>query len=46
VDGTDSGEVWTIVPGRTAERFEFTPVPSALNGDGSEARMKPFLSKA
>jgi NAD(P)-dependent dehydrogenase (short-subunit alcohol dehydrogenase family) len=41
-----TGEVWTVVPGRPVERFEFAPVPSALNGDGTEARMKPFLSKA
>lgn len=44
-DGAETGEVWTLVPGRPAERFEFAPAPSALNADGSEARMRPFLSK-
>ena len=39
----ETGEVWTILPGRPAERFEFAAAPSALNADGSEAVMKPFL---
>lgn len=41
-----TGEVWTIVPGRPAAPFAFAPAPSALNADGTEATMRPFLSKA
>ena len=39
-----AGEVWTVVPGRPTARFTFPEVPTALQADGSEAELRPFLA--
>ncbi|WP_432840572.1 SDR family NAD(P)-dependent oxidoreductase [Dactylosporangium sp. CA-092794] len=42
--GSGTGEAWTVVPGRPAQRYEFPDVPSSLRADGTEVVLKPFMS--
>jgi NAD(P)-dependent dehydrogenase (short-subunit alcohol dehydrogenase family) len=41
-----TGEAWTLVAGRPTQPFAFTPLPTTLMPDGTEARFRPFLSRA
>lgn len=41
-----TGEAWTVVAGRPPQPFAFPPLPTTLMPDGTEARFRPFLSRA
>jgi NAD(P)-dependent dehydrogenase (short-subunit alcohol dehydrogenase family) len=44
VDGDGTGAAWTLVSGRPPAPFAFPDVPTTLLPDGTEVRLKPFLS--
>ncbi|MER7003903.1 SDR family oxidoreductase [Dactylosporangium sp. NPDC000555] len=44
VTGSGTGEAWTLVPGRPAQRYEFPDLPAGLRADGTEIVLKPFMS--
>ncbi|WP_194911950.1 SDR family oxidoreductase [Catenulispora rubra] len=41
-----TGQAWTAVAGRPPQLFAFPPLPTTLMPDGSQARFRPFLSRA
>ena len=41
-----TGQAWTAVAGRPPQPFTFPPLPTTLMPDGTQARFRPFLSRA
>ena len=46
LDTPGTGQAWTLVAGRPVRPFAFPSLPTTLMPDGSEARFRPFLSRA
>jgi NAD(P)-dependent dehydrogenase (short-subunit alcohol dehydrogenase family) len=46
LDTPGTGQAWTVVAGRPPAPFAFPPLPTTLLPDGTEARFRPFLSRA